>query len=97
MADRAVHRSDPSSAVAWDSLTITAAEPLSCNSAIRVRVVAVPDGGSGRCTVTCWLPWTTFARSISTPGYETDGAATAWKFSATVANVGSTMGSESWT
>ena len=52
-----------------------------------VRVVAVPDAGNGRCAVTCWLPCTTLARSMSTPGKETFGGSVAWKFVATVAKV----------
>lgn len=95
--DRAVHSVWPASSVVTDSWTMTAAEPLSWTSTIRVRVVAFPAGGSGRCAVTFWLPWTTFARSMSTPGKDTFGGSVVWKPAATVANVGNTLGAESWT
>ena len=76
---------------------ITAAEPLSWISAIVVVVVAVPAAGMGRCSLTDWLPWTTLARSISTPGKDTRGASVTFIVAATVANDGSTLGAVSWT
>ena len=97
MPDREVHSFSPSAETVSDSWMMTAAEPLSWISAIFVVVTAVPAAGMGRCSVTDWLPWTTFARSISTPGNDTFGASVTFIVAATVANDGSTLGAESWT
>src|SRR5699024_9095013 len=96
MPDRAVHNFSPSADTVSDSWMITAAEPLSWISAIFVVVVAVPSAGIGRCRRTDWLPCTTLARSISTPGNDTRGASVTFIVAATVANEGSTFGAVSW-
>ncbi|SHT64107.1 Uncharacterised protein [Mycobacteroides abscessus subsp. abscessus] len=66
--------------------------PLSQISTTLPSERAVPDGGSGRCAVTCSVPCRILARSISIPGKDTLGGSTAWKPEATVAKVGSTCG-----
>src|SRR5699024_10252283 len=64
---------------------------------ILVVVVALPVAGMGRCSRTDWLPWTTLARSISTPGKDTLGGSVTFIVAATVAKDGRTLGAESST
>ena len=90
MLDRVVKSGSPSSSTAEPSWTITAALPLSHTSLIRVPTVPLPDVGSGRCSTISWLPWTTWARSMSQPGRSSDGGSVSWKVGATTPNDGST-------
>src|SRR5699024_11076906 len=97
MPEREVHSFSTAAETVSDSWLITAAEPLSWISAIIVVVVALPVAGMGRCSRTDWLPWTTLARSISTPGKDTLGGSVTFIVAATVAKDGRTLGAESST